>query len=123
MDPAAPIRPLRQNALSRSFNLANLIRTTLPRQPEAESCEISWKFRRKKAMTGPARRAMALANPEGRRKGGSNQPPLHHSAASRFNGRWTRDSPIEPEADHEDRKSTRLNSSHPSISYAVFCLK
>src|SRR5690348_17507589 len=25
--------------------------------------------------------------------------------------------------DWEDRKSTRLNSSHPSISYAVFCLK
>src|SRR5690348_17588246 len=24
---------------------------------------------------------------------------------------------------HQDRKSTRLNSSHPSISYAVFCLK
>src|SRR5690348_17713005 len=26
-------------------------------------------------------------------------------------------------ADELDRKSTRLNSSHPSISYAVFCLK
>src|SRR5207249_12247573 len=26
-------------------------------------------------------------------------------------------------AAHEDRKSTRLNSSHVSISYAVFCLK
>src|SRR5438309_10198500 len=26
-------------------------------------------------------------------------------------------------ADGEDRKSTRLNSSHSSISYAVFCLK
>src|SRR5690348_17549571 len=26
-------------------------------------------------------------------------------------------------AAREDRKSTRLNSSHPSISYAVFCLK
>src|SRR5690348_17958221 len=26
-------------------------------------------------------------------------------------------------ADESDRKSTRLNSSHPSISYAVFCLK
>src|SRR4051794_41736625 len=26
-------------------------------------------------------------------------------------------------ADMGDRKSTRLNSSHPSISYAVFCLK
>ena len=24
---------------------------------------------------------------------------------------------------HEDRKSTRLNSSHRCISYAVFCLK
>src|SRR5438876_8576700 len=39
-----------------------------------------------------------------------------------------RASPHEPErGDHsgrgEDRKSTRLNSSHPSISYAVFCLK
>src|SRR5699024_12267749 len=26
-------------------------------------------------------------------------------------------------SDKEDRKSTRLNSSHVSISYAVFCLK
>src|SRR3712207_7372800 len=26
-------------------------------------------------------------------------------------------------ADHRDRKSTRLNSSHANISYAVFCLK
>src|SRR5690348_18198601 len=26
-------------------------------------------------------------------------------------------------AETPDRKSTRLNSSHPSISYAVFCLK
>src|SRR5690606_42023213 len=25
--------------------------------------------------------------------------------------------------EHEDRKSTRLNSSHVKISYAVFCLK
>src|SRR5690606_5927047 len=27
------------------------------------------------------------------------------------------------ESDREDRKSTRLNSSHVKISYAVFCLK
>src|SRR3712207_7913432 len=26
-------------------------------------------------------------------------------------------------AHHQDRKSTRLNSSHANISYAVFCLK
>src|SRR5260221_9367049 len=30
---------------------------------------------------------------------------------------------IEPLVDVEDRKSTRLNSSHTVISYAVFCLK
>src|SRR5437868_8910491 len=28
-----------------------------------------------------------------------------------------------PASIHPDRKSTRLNSSHVSISYAVFCLK
>src|SRR5947207_8448065 len=28
-----------------------------------------------------------------------------------------------PEPDEQDRKSTRLNSSHTVISYAVFCLK
>src|SRR5690348_18460370 len=28
-----------------------------------------------------------------------------------------------PDRGFQDRKSTRLNSSHPSISYAVFCLK
>src|SRR5438876_8059884 len=30
---------------------------------------------------------------------------------------------LAPASQHPDRKSTRLNSSHPSISYAVFCLK
>src|SRR5690348_3777771 len=30
---------------------------------------------------------------------------------------------ISLKAVYQDRKSTRLNSSHPSISYAVFCLK
>src|SRR2546430_5406466 len=42
---------------------------------------------------------------------------------------WARDIPwtvLEPgliEGPHQDRKSTRLNSSHSQISYAVFCLK
>src|SRR3712207_8813105 len=30
---------------------------------------------------------------------------------------------VDPLADDQDRKSTRLNSSHANISYAVFCLK
>src|SRR5579863_9506688 len=45
---------------------------------------------------------------------------------SRGDGRdFYRIRPYEPHdsARHVDRKSTRLNSSHPSISYAVFCLK
>src|SRR5579863_10594215 len=31
--------------------------------------------------------------------------------------------PTDSKSAFGDRKSTRLNSSHPSISYAVFCLK
>src|SRR5690606_41868146 len=31
--------------------------------------------------------------------------------------------PVPPGPRHKDRKSTRLNSSHVKISYAVFCLK
>src|SRR5256885_10623708 len=34
-----------------------------------------------------------------------------------------RDGEIEAQFHHRDRKSTRLNSSHLVISYAVFCLK
>src|SRR3712207_7031757 len=32
------------------------------------------------------------------------------------------DDPVPEDARHRDRKSTRLNSSHANISYAVFCL-
>src|SRR5689334_24673668 len=35
----------------------------------------------------------------------------------------TASSPPPKSKGHSDRKSTRLNSSHSSISYAVFCLK
>src|SRR3712207_7550673 len=31
--------------------------------------------------------------------------------------------PLPPSRQRSDRKSTRLNSSHANISYAVFCLK
>src|SRR5438477_7447498 len=34
-----------------------------------------------------------------------------------------RDHELPDRRDEQDRKSTRLNSSHMSISYAVFCLK
>src|SRR6266853_4437190 len=48
-------------------------------------------------------------------------------AARRPPGRGTRDRPRDSRRSRprhaRDRKSTRLNSSHSQISYAVFCLK
>src|SRR5438876_5791339 len=53
-----------------------------------------------------------------------------HGAAQHVCVRTDPQGPLEPgpgpdlgAALEQDRKSTRLNSSHPSISYAVFCLK
>src|SRR2546430_5454148 len=42
-----------------------------------------------------------------------------------FTGKYTQFSGLvfEPKPLQKDRKSTRLNSSHSQISYAVFCLK
>src|SRR3712207_6852915 len=49
------------------------------------------------------------------------RPALHEAAArSNYEGR---DRPHLHHHAPEDRKSTRLNSSHANISYAVFCLK
>src|SRR3989442_9918949 len=44
-------------------------------------------------------------------------PPLRPCARSKATGRRSSSTP------RRDRKSTRLNSSHVRISYAVFCLK
>src|SRR3712207_8522034 len=61
-----------------------------------------------------------------------------HCALERVNPRRNRQSGVQRQAEHRrddaganavgggpwpDRKSTRLNSSHANISYAVFCLK
>src|SRR3712207_7628436 len=57
-------------------------------------------------------------------------PPTRPSAAlTAANSAWLRASDRVPfektttTAQGQDRKSTRLNSSHANISYAVFCLK
>src|SRR5689334_24713514 len=55
----------------------------------------------------------------------------HFSGQNELQGPAFADQPRQPlgsaaawnESKFEDRKSTRLNSSHSSISYAVFCLK
>src|SRR5690606_40954398 len=46
---------------------------------------------------------------------------LHREAVQP--GRTRAQGPRDPGCAGEDRKSTRLNSSHVKISYAVFCLK
>src|SRR5437867_6470321 len=53
---------------------------------------------------------------------------LREKAVARVDGRSTRahrrlEDPIAAQVAVLDRKSTRLNSSHRTISYAVFCLK
>src|SRR4051794_8582161 len=50
------------------------------------------------------------------------QPGYDHAGISTQNA-VEKHLALEGKTRHEDRKSTRLNSSHPSISYAVFCLK
>src|SRR3712207_7348358 len=50
-------------------------------------------------------------------------PPKRMSLARVRPGARSSESFLTPPSRHPDRKSTRLNSSHANISYAVFCLK
>src|SRR3712207_8238725 len=59
--------------------------------------------RRGRAARGPARPRRRDVRGQRRRPGGARAPALDDASG--------------------DRKSTRLNSSHANISYAVFCLK
>src|SRR5690606_41486813 len=49
--------------------------------------------------------------------------PAHHRPGRRVDAAQRNRMPHRPHRAHQDRKSTRLNSSHVKISYAVFCLK
>src|SRR5438034_11790259 len=62
----------------------------------------------------PTRRSSDLARPR--------RHLLRAGAHARRAAR-ARPRPVPAERAHLDRKSTRLNSSHTVISYAVFCLK
>src|SRR5436190_6608669 len=64
----------------------------------------------------------------GRVAPGSRRRPSRSAGSARQVGEPVvadRRAPVDPESPEggEDRKSTRLNSSHTVISYAVFCLK
>src|SRR2546427_5895271 len=53
----------------------------------------------------------------------ANGSTLWKSTATVFNLKAVLNTAIEYDVSKADRKSTRLNSSHSQISYAVFCLK
>src|SRR3712207_8364954 len=59
------------------------------------------------------------------RSGRGNRQPQQHGDRCRCRPTPSRRTPAPNTDNHdnEDRKSTRLNSSHANISYAVFCLK
>src|SRR5690348_17411617 len=61
-----------------------------------------------------------------REEGGDGEGVEEDQLVANFEAAFQNFEPVAVEAGREspgDRKSTRLNSSHPSISYAVFCLK
>src|SRR4051794_12985295 len=64
---------------------------------------------------------LPLVQPRGMRRGQPGPPPTLTTIEIVGRQGWWR--PRLTPAHASDRKSTRLNSSHPSISYAVFCLK
>src|SRR5256885_5005275 len=63
------------------------------------------------------RRAGDDRNPHGR------EGSVRELPSRRVHARGARGGRLSVEPVHQDRKSTRLNSSHLVISYAVFCLK
>src|SRR5256885_9746839 len=69
---------------------------------------------------GRARRARPLARRPARAEA-LVPPRRRRGRAARLRGHRVRG--LQGRRDREDRKSTRLNSSHLVISYAVFCLK
>src|SRR3712207_8176302 len=74
---------------------------------------------RSAAWTGLVRTTHSIA----RAAGGQSWPPPADTAAQPLDGaKCTTHGRARP-AVAVDRKSTRLNSSHANISYAVFCLK
>src|SRR5947209_15945775 len=68
----------------------------------------------------------ALGGSEASRSSSSGErPPLRERLSLDFGWRFWLGHATDPSKDfaYTDRKSTRLNSSHANISYAVFCLK
>src|SRR5690348_17891064 len=91
------------------------------RPPRSTLFPYTTLFRSRYRVNWPARHASKLEPDAAVRHAvdGRHELPLFRISSGRRQGARRADRHRRP----EDRKSTRLNSSHPSISYAVFCLK
>src|SRR5438876_5907044 len=90
--------------------------SSLPRPPRSTLFPYTTLFRSRELGMGRARhrRHRAADHDAAAAQRRRDQPPDHQTARREQRQR---------DRSRRDRKSTRLNSSHPSISYAVFCLK
>src|SRR5690242_20838168 len=90
----------------------------LRRPPRSTLFPYTTLFRSSDARQRPARQHQHV-------RVGANSPFREHDERKAGRGRDRRRSGLRAPGDEQgaDRKSTRLNSSHMSISYAVFCLK
>src|SRR5206468_12466645 len=96
----------------------------------ADACTLSFFFQRAAALRDlhsfPTRRSSDLALQAGRGREGVGPRVasfFHDAGAGREAGLELIRVDGHPHRGRKDRKSTRLNSSHDQISYAVFCLK
>src|SRR5438876_6893621 len=78
------------------------------------ACRDEWSAGRLVLHCSPTRRSSDLGV-----EGGRDPAPVENRG-DRLGGRAGR---LDSRQEQGDRESTRLNSSHPSSSYAVFCLK
>src|SRR5699024_12707719 len=97
--------------LSLSCSCAHLL---LPSFPTRRSSDLQVRVGRLPDQPGAAGGGPVLRAPQRLPPLAEHQGPAHPAGVG---AGQVRDDPA------EDRKSTRLNSSHVSISYAVFCLK
>src|SRR3712207_7908741 len=86
------------------------------RPPRSTLFPYTTLFRSRFAQLAGAAEAVALPERHGGGHAGGRRD--HHPGAGDL-----LDPPARGAEQEEDRKSTRLNSSHSNISYAVFCLK
>src|SRR3712207_7204815 len=96
---------IRRPPRSTLFPYTTLFRSAAARRAAGGAAGIARGPRRGDDPPARAQRAADAPGPDRRRRGARGGGARH------------------AERDVEDRKSTRLNSSHANISYAVFCLK